>query len=242
MTILPDKSIDMILCDLPYGMTACKWDSIIPLEPMWEQLNRIIKPNGAIVLTASQPFTTTLITSNMKMFKYEMVYKKRPTGHLLSKIRPMQGHENIIVFCKFKEKYNPQMIERTKKELLRLGKMNCLAKGDKIKTERPLNIKHMKKDSYKYKFPSTWIEIKLDQLRKIKHPTQKPVALMEYLINTYTNEGEIVLDFAIGSGTTAVACKRLDRYYIGFEINPEYCKIAKERLEAEESLWDIKEK
>jgi len=233
MKAISDSLLDMCLTDPPYGLTACKWDSIIPLESMWKQLKRIIKSNGAIVMTASQPFTTTLISSNMKMFKYEMVFKKRPVGHLLAKIRPMQGHENILIFCKSKEKYNPQMIKRTKEELSRMGKMNCLSKGDKIKTERALNIKHVKKDNYKYKFPNTWIKIQLDQLQKIQHPTQKPVALMEYLIKTYTNEGEMVLDFAIGSGTTAVAAEKLNRRWIGIEISEEYCEMAKKRIELE---------
>src|SRR5574344_1468143 len=135
MKNIPDKSVDAIICDLPYGTTKCHWDVIVPFDLLWEQYKRIIKDNGAIVLTASQPFTTDLINSNRKMFKYTMVYKKRPTGHLLSKKRPLQGFEDICIFYKKQPIYHPQMIKRTEKELKRLGSMDCMAKDKKIETE-----------------------------------------------------------------------------------------------------------
>jgi len=229
MKQIDDKKIDMILCDLPYGTTTCKWDTVIPFEPLWLQYERIIKDNGTIVLTASQPFTTDLINSNRKWFKYEMVYKKRAVNHLLSKIRPMQAHENILIFCNGNELYNPQMIKRTKEELSRLGKMNCLD-GRKIKTERGFKIVETKADNYDYKYPNTVINVILDQLQKIQHPTQKPVALFEYLIKTYTNEGDLVLDNCIGSGTTAIACLNNNRNFIGMDIEQKYVEIANKRI------------
>lgn len=232
MKQIPDKSIDMILCDLPYGTTSCSWDTIIPFEPLWKEYERIIKDNGVIVLTASQPFTTNLIDSNRKLFKYEMVYKKRAVGHLLSKKRPMQAHENILVFYKKQPTYNPQMVKRTEKELLRLGKMDCLD-GRKIITERGFNIIRKKADSYNYKYPNTIIETIGDQLQELQHPTQKPVALFEYLIKTYTNKGDLVLDNCAGSGTTGVACKNLGRNFILIEKEKKYCEIAKQRLRQE---------
>lgn len=232
MRILPNKSIDMILCDLPYGITACKWDTVIPLEPMWEQLKRVIKLNGAIVLTASQPFTTMLITNNMKMFKYCWIwYKNAGSGFASVKKRPIKYHEDICVFYKKQPTYNPQRITRT--SLSSLARYQTpVGKGNSPRSHGTLkNIGNVQYD-VKTKSPETVLQIKCipnNGGHRI-HPTQKPVALMEYLIKTYTNEGEIVLDFAMGSGTTAVACKRLDRHYIGFEIDPEYCGIAKRRL------------
>jgi len=211
----------MILTDPPYGTTACKWDSIIPLEPMWEQLKRIIKPNGAIVMTASQPFTTTLIASNMKMFKYCWVYRK-PQGvdPFMSKIRPLNDIEDVVVFCKGRTIYNPQLvvgksysITRDKKE--RVNELN----GATFKESTTVNNGS--------RLPKRVIDFK--QERGL-HPTQKPVALMEYLIKTYTNEGETVLDFTMGSGSTGVAAKNLNRNFIGIELDENYFNIAKERI------------
>ena len=224
MAKIPSGSVDMVLTDPPYGTTACKWDSIIPLEPMWEQLKRVIKPNGAIVMTASQPFTTTLIASNMKMFKYCWVWRKeRGTGFQIAKYRPMIEVEDCVVFGNGKGKlstYNPQMIELAtpKKERFAATKSGSspiahLNKGERIATHR---------------YPKNVIEIKRDAGRI--HPTQKPVALMEYLIKTYTNEGETVLDFTMGSGTTGVACKNLGRDFIGIEKDDKYFEIAKSRI------------
>lgn len=225
MRILPDKSIDMILCDPPYGTTACEWDTVIPLELMWEQLKRVVKTNGAIVLTTSQPFTTILIASNMKMFRYCWVWDKViSTGFLNANKMPLKGFEDIPVFYKRLPTYNPYKTkgksfidkrdnpdkERVKKEYL----------GTKPMPTKQVNVGE--------RHPRGIIRISARN-NKPFHPTQKPVALMEYLIKTYTNEGETVLDFAMGSGTTAIACKRLNRHFVGFEINPKYCEIARNR-------------
>jgi DNA modification methylase len=215
MKEIPDGSVDMILTDPPYGTTACKWDSIIPLEPMWEQLKRIIKPNGAIVMTASQPFTTTLIASNMKMFKYCWVWKKsKPTGHLNAKKQPMKTYEDVVVFYGKQCCYNPQGVKPTSKMVSRTNRGNygeCSATTHQTVTGYPRNL---------VEFPS------VDGV----HQTQKPVPLMEYLIKTYTNEGETVLDFTMGSGTTGVACMNLNRKFIGIEMDDKYFDIATDRI------------
>ena len=214
MKEIESGSVDMILADVPYGTTACKWDSIIPLEPMWEQLKRIIKPNGAIVMTASQPFTTTLISSNMKMFKYCWVWHKKTSANVgAARFQPLKTHEDLVVFG---GKYNPQMTK---------GKMRM--KGGKKKggeANGSLPPKYYASDKY---YPVSVLEIKSE---RGLHPTQKPVALMEYLIKTYTNEGETVLDFACGSGTTGVAAKSLNRNFIGIELDEGYFEIAKKRI------------
>ena len=216
MKEIPDGSVDMVLTDPPYGTTACKWDSIIPLEPMWEQLKRIIKPNGAIVMTASQPFTTTLISSNMKMFKYCWVWKKsKPTGHLNAKKQPLKTYEDIVLFYSKQCTYNPQGVRPTDKFVSRTNRGNygeCSKTTRQTVTNYPRNI---------VEFPS------IDGV----HQTQKPVALMEYLIKTYTNEGETVLDFTMGSGTTGVAAQNLNRNFIGIELDEGYFNIAKQRIE-----------
>jgi len=219
MKDIPNKSIDMILCDLPYGTTACKWDTIIPFEPLWEQYKRIIKPNGAIVLTASQPFTSALVMSNPDLFKYQWVWdKKLPTGHLNANKMPMKRHEDILVFCGGKTPYFPTM---------RTGKMRARGGGN----ASPVYGKCVPKKSYSDQYyPTSIIEIhNADQSKKI-HPTQKPVALFEYLIKTYTDEGDLVLDNCAGSGTTGVACKNLNRNYILIEKEQEYIDIINKRL------------
>ena len=233
MDNLPYGSVDMVLTDPPYGTTACKWDSIIPLEPMWEQLKRVIKPNGAIVMTASQPFTTTLIASNMKMFKYCWVWdKKNATNFMSAKLMPLLKTEDICIFslahCNSMSKnnmpYNPQGTQATNKYRHRDN-----AVGGAVGKER----KAVFKGDYTQKvtgYPSSVLEF--DIARKRVHPTQKPVALMEYLIKTYTNEGETVLDFTMGSGTTGVACKNLGRKFIGIELDKGYFDIARERINA----------
>lgn len=215
MKRLPDKSIDMILCDLPYGVTACRWDVIIPLEPMWEQLKRVIKPNSAIVMTASQPFTTILIASNMKMFRYCWVWNKKIGSNFISASKmPLRVTEDIVVFGG--RKYYP--IKRKGKRRFKGGGKQFVGIYGDNKSQKV--TKPYLSDEY---YPTNIIEIS-NALRKGKvHPTQKPVALMEYLIRTYTNKDEIVLDFAMGSGTTALACKKLGRHYIG-------CEIARRRL------------
>ena len=222
MKDIPDKSIDMILCDLPYGTTACKWDTIIPFEPLWKEYKRIIKDNGAIVLTASQPFTSKLVMSNIKMFKYEWIWNKViGSGFQIAKYRPLSQTEDICIFGRGKVKYNPQKIKRDKPIQGYATQSEHLPKGKFDKKMRVYTDKH----------PTTLISF-----RKVKgtiHPTQKPVALFEYLIKTYTNEGDLVLDNCAGSGTTGVACKNLNRNYILIEKEEKYCKIARQRLRQE---------
>jgi site-specific DNA-methyltransferase (adenine-specific) len=216
-------SIDMILADPPYGTTDCKWDTVIPLEPMWEQLKRIIKPNGAIVMTASQPFTTTLIASNIKMFKYCWVWDKiKPSGFQTAKFRPMMRQEDIVVFCKGATKYYPIMTDREKVKK---------SKPYKTSDSSPLKYSDGKNRVYTQKYPQSIIEVSNANQKGKLHPTQKPVALMEYLIKTYTKEGETVLDFTMGSGTTGVACMNTNRNFIGIEIDENYFAIAKEKVE-----------
>lgn len=228
MKEIPDGSVDAIICDPPYGTTACKWDSIIPLELMWNELKRVIKPNGAIVMTANQPFTTTLIASNMKMFKHEIIwFKNVPTGMAQASYAPMKYHESVLVFCKGKiGVFNKQMQERegVGKDCYRYehycGDSNHV-KMDKVK-------KHYNVDLVN---PSSVVLFNTVPNRVGKvHPTQKPVALMEYLIKTYTNKGETVLDFTMGSGTTGVACINTNRKFIGIERDKDYFDIAKNRI------------
>lgn len=225
MKEIPSGSVDMILTDPPYGTTACKWDSIIPLEPMWEQLKRIIKPNGAIVMTASQPFTSVLIVSNVKQFKLEWIWEKsKATGHALCKKRPLKAHESVIVFSGGSELYNPQMTS---------GKPYKSKLGKKESPEFSTGTKRNDNNTgARYPRSVQYFKTSESERNNYNHPTQKPVALMEYLIKTYTNEGETVLDFTMGSGTTGVAAKNLNRNFIGIELDENYFKIAKERIES----------
>lgn len=222
MKKIPDKSIDLILADLPYGTTACKWDTIIPFEPLWEQYKRIIKDNGAIVLTASQPFTSALVMSNPDWFKYQWVWdKKIPSGMSYARFQPMRQHEDVLVFCKGKTIYNAQMIKRDKPI-----KGGGMSKGE---TTNNQNLVALKK-TYDYKNPTSIITF--DKIRKDSlHPTQKPVALFEYLIKTYTNEGDLVLDNCAGSFTTAIAAENTKRNWICMEQLEEYCEIGRRRIE-----------
>lgn len=223
MKEIPDGSIDMILTDPPYGTTACKWDSIIPLEPMWEQLKRIIKPNGAIVMTASQPFTSALGASNIGWLKYTWVWDKvRPSGFQVAKYRPMMRHEDVLVFGKGKVTYNRQMEQRDKPVKGRVASKSLSS---------PLAYNDGIVRTYTEKNPQSILVFNKGSDGKYVHPTQKPVALMEYLIKTYTNEGETVLDFTMGSGSTGVAAKNLNRNFIGIELDEEYFKIAQDRIE-----------
>ena len=224
MPSIPDKSIDMILCDLPYGTTACKWDTIIPFEPLWEQYERIIKDNGAIVLTASQPFTSALVMSNPKMFRCEWIWdKKIPSGMSYARYHPMRRHENVLVFSINTVNYNPQMTNRD---------IPIVQGGNKYSPSAPIQgrkngISHKK--VYDKKQPTTIMPF--DKIRSGSlHPTQKPVALFEYLIKTYTNEGETVLDNCIGSGTTAIAALNTGRFFIGIEKEEKYVEIARKRI------------
>jgi site-specific DNA-methyltransferase (adenine-specific) len=240
MCLIPDKSVDMILCDLPYGngKTACKWDSIIPFEPMWNQYKRIIKDNGAIVLTATQPFASQLINSNIKYFKYELIWDKMIGGaFVLAKKRPLPRHENILIFYKNAPTYNPQMTNADPKNIRPVNKGTNQSEaipvaGGVAKSEKGYNPKKRYPTSI-LKYSSKMAEC--NPLHRV-HPTQKPVALFEYLIETYTNEGETVLDNCIGSGTTAIACINTNRNYIGFEWCPDephdtYFKLANKRIE-----------
>ena len=228
MKEIPDGSVDLILADPPYGTTACKWDSVIPFEPMWEQLKRIIKPNGAIVMTASQPFTTILIASNIADFRHNLVWDKvSPTGHLNAKKKPLLRHEDVVLFSKAKHgvfTYNPQMRKGAYRN-----------KSPKRSTDGVVGrcygtVKHTQDNFNDDYYPTSVYELSTANRLEKLHPTQKPVALMEYLIKTYTNEGETVLDFCIGSGTTGLAAKNLNRKFIGIEKDAGYFEIAKQRL------------
>lgn len=215
MKRIPDKSIDMILCDLPYGTTACKWDEVLDFNKIWKQYERIIKDNGAIVLTASQPFTTKLIDSNIDLFRYCWVWNKKISGNpLLAKHQPLKVHEDICVFSKKRHNYYPQM---------RKGKMRKKGGGRSKLFDMEMSAKYS--DEY---YPISIIEF--SNAKRGVHPTQKPVELFEYLIKTYTNEGETVLDNCIGSGTTAIACMNTNRQFIGFELDKNYYNIAQNRI------------
>jgi site-specific DNA-methyltransferase (adenine-specific) len=228
MKNISNGSIDMILCDLPYGVTACKWDTVIPFCELWEQYNRLIKPNGVIVLTASQPFTSMLIMSNIKDFKYTWTWiKNKKTGFLNAKKQPMRQVEDIVVFYKKQPTYNPQKTYGHKP-------VNSYTKhrpdGDTIgKTKIGLSGGGQT-DRYPANILNFSIVNNDNSNERRYHPTQKPVDLMEYLIRTYTNKDDTVLDNCMGSGTTGVACKNLNRNFIGIELNSEYFKIAEKRI------------
>lgn len=238
MKELPDKSIDMILCDLPYGTTACKWDAVIPFEPLWAQYKRIIKPNAAIVLTASQPFTSALVMSNPKWFKYEWVYRKRCASNFAqAQYAPMKEHEAVLVFAEGKVRYYPikeerqgQGKERAKYAYSDKSRHACGEFVGGIKGELDLE-NDAGNDELRY--PSSVQEFNNRAAGdRGFHPTQKPVALMEYLIRTYTNEGDLVLDNCMGSGTTGVACVNTNRRFIGIEQDEKYFEVAKSRISA----------
>lgn len=229
---LPDNSFDAIICDLPYGTTSCSWDSIIPFEPLWEQYKRVLKENGCAVLFGSQPFTSALIMSNPSWFKYELIWDKNKCGSPgLAKYRPMKTHENICVFAKNKTVYNPQMVA-----------------GEPYKRNPPKSIRC---NNHKYgfsntkgienhgvRYPKSIIPISRDfSAQQQVHPTQKPVPLLEWLVKTYTNENDVVLDNTMGSGSTGVACIKLNRKFVGIEINEDYVNIAKNRISSIGVLW-----
>jgi site-specific DNA-methyltransferase (adenine-specific) len=222
MKAIPDNSIDLILCDLPFGVTDCEWDNIIPFEPLWEQYNRIIKDNGAIVLFSIQPFTTKLIQSNFKMFRYCWYWKKNyKTGAAFAKVQPMRCIEDICVFYAKKPTYNAQGLVRLHKPL---EKKTPSKKGVYKQFEG------IPKKQEFTNYPVNLIPFDGVNTSKREHPTQKPVALLEYLVKTYTNEGETVLDNCMGSGSTGVACVNTGRNFIGIEQNPLYFEIAKKRI------------
>ena len=224
MQSLPDKSIDLILCDPPYGTTACKWDSIIPFEALWKEYNRIIKDDAAIVLFGSEPFSTLLRSSNLKQFRYDWIWEKEQGANfMLCKYQPYKVHEIISVFSKKRHKYFPQMT---------LGKPYVSGKG--TSGDVTGNVQKVQTVNTGQRYPRSIQRFNTDKSKGSFHPTQKPVALLEYLIKTYTNEGEIVLDNAFGSGSTLVAAINTNRHYIGFETDEKYFDIACERVDAAE--------
>jgi site-specific DNA-methyltransferase (adenine-specific) len=229
MKQIPEKSIDMVLCDLPYGTTSNKWDAVIPFDKLWEQYNRLIKPNGVIALTASQPFSSALVMSNPKMFKHEWIWLKNRGSNFANTVRePFKEHEQVLIFSNGKWTYNKQMQERTG------------AGADRIKYD--LNHRSKSENYREFKgregvklsdlrVPSSWQKFNTDTSGI--HPTIKPVALFEYLIKTYTNEGELILDNCIGSGTTAIACGNTNRNFIGIEKDENYFNLANKRIKGE---------
>lgn len=227
MKSIPDASIDAIITDPPYGTTACKWDAVIPFDPMWGQLKRIIKHNGAIVLFGSEPFSSHLRLSNIDWYKYDWIWKKnRHSSPLLAKKQPLRIYENISVFYKNQCSYNPQgLIEINKNMKNSKSSGGEIINGDRGKTQLV--------GEYKQQFTNYPTQvINFDVENNTVHGTQKPIALLDYLIKTYTNENEVVLDFTMGSGTTGVACKNLNRNFIGIEKDDKYFEIAKQRIES----------
>lgn len=240
MQNIPDKSVDAIICDLPYGTTACKWDTIIPFEPLWVQYKRIIKDNGAIVLFGSQPFTSALVMSNPKWFKYQFIWDKKQSGNFqLAKYQPLKVHEDICIFGNGRVNYYPIM------EAADISKN----RPNKKEMGNTTGLKHLSSGIYSYsenrdetkRFPKSILEYharngECNSLNRV-HPTQKPVQLLEYIIKTYTNEGETVLDSTMGSGSTGVAAKQLNRSFIGIEMDDKYFQIASKRInEAQPSV------
>lgn len=227
MKDIPDKSIDLILCDLPYGTTACKWDIVIPFELLWEQYNRIIKDNGAVVLFGSEPFSTLLRMSNIKNFKYDWIWEKEQGANfMICKYQPYKVHEIISVFSKNKHMYIPQMTR---------GKPYISRKGTSGDITR--NVVKVQTKNNGTRYPRSVQRFSTDKAKGSLHPTQKPVALLEYLIKTYSNEGDIVLDNCMGSGSTGVAAVNTNRNFIGIELDDKYFEIAKTRInEAIEQL------
>lgn len=228
MKEIPNGSVDMVLCDLPYGTTACAWDSIIPFEALWEQYWRVCKPNAALVLTASQPFTTALIASQMGRFKYTWVWvKDKPSNFALANRQPLKYHEDVCVFYAKQPTYNKIMEPRKGS-----GKSRIKYVVDNSKRQSDhLDIKDAPKFYGELRNPSSVQEVSTGRRQDIRHPTQKPVALFEYLIRTYTNERDTVLDNTMGSGTTGVACNNTGRKFIGIERDPGYFEIAQKRIQ-----------
>ena len=223
MKDIEDKSVDMILCDLPYGTTKCKWDSVIPFEPLWEQYNRIIKDNGAIVLFGSEPFSSALRMSNIKDYKYDLKWQKdQGSDFMLAKKKPLKDYEDIAVFYKKQPTYNPQMREGFKEWTKKDSGNNVIGHLDKQEKAQ------IKQSIGNKRYPISIL--KFNRIRNGLHPTQKPVELLEWLITTYTNENEVVLDNAMGSGSTGEACLRTNRNFIGIEKDDKYFNIAYNRI------------
>lgn len=235
MNRIPDKSVDMILCDLPYGTTSCKWDVVIPFKPLWVQYERVIKDNGAIVLTGSQPFTTDIINSNRKIFRYELIWEKSSASNFLdASKKPLKAHENILVFYRSPPIYNPQKWKVDEKFLDRRKNHNACVNNNTTYGKFHKENRYVDKGE---RYPLSVISIN-NHWSKGMHPNQKPVPLFSYLIRTYTNPGDLVLDNCMGSGTTAISCIQEGRNYIGFEWSPskphdQYYKEAIQRIEKE---------
>ena len=227
--------VDAIITDPPYGTTACKWDTVIPFDEMWERLNKLVKPNGAIVLFGSEPFSSQLRCSNLKNYKYDWVWNKKLAGNgILAKKQPLKIHENVIVFNS--KIYIPQMTKgKLRKKMTNNPKISEINGGDGVK-----RATETFNDQY---YPTSIQEFSMANLRRNRlHPTQKPVDLLEYLIKTYTNENDIVLDFTMGSGSTGVACVNINRKFVGIELDEKYFEIAKERIkEAQDNKNNIDE-
>ena len=224
MKSIPDKSIDAIICDLPYGTTACKWDIVIPFEPLWKQYKRIIKDNGAIVLFGQEPFSTMLRASNINEYKYDWIWDKvKPGAFASAKYQPLRQHELISVFYKNFGAYNPQMIARDKVKTSKQYSESLSAKCTIDDLDR----------TYTHLYPKTILKYSNANQNGKVHPTQKPVNLLEYLVKTYTKISDTVLDNCMGSGTTGIACKNLGRNFIGIEKDESYFAIAKSRIEGD---------
>ncbi len=250
MPLIPDASVDMILCDLPYGITACDWDTPIDPDRLWEQYKRIVKPKAAIVLTGSQPFTSKLVMSNLKWFKYEWIWEKNcPTGFANADYMPMKNHESVLIFCSLKTKFNKQLTRTLINDReTKNGKINCIVGTANL--DRTTGMKNVIGKVIELKEnvnPRTVVKFSVEpHSQGLFHPTQKPVKLFEYLIRTYTDEGDLVLDNCIGSGSTAVAALNTGRNFIGIELSPEYCEIARKRVintkKRKKGLFSIRER
>jgi len=240
MQELEAQSFDAVICDEPYGTTNCSWDAVIPLVPMWRELKRLIKPRGAIVLFGSQPFTSALIGSNFEQFKYELIWdKERGNEPQMANIRPMKRHENIIVFCDGTPRYNPQMriLETPDFRKARGARIN---RADGTGLSILSGSTNDQDTLYVARFPTSVLPFENGNQNNKSHPSQKPLALMEYLIRTYTNEGDTILDFTCGSGTTLLAAKKLGRKAVGIERDLYYCEVTVKRLKPvfEQALID----
>ena len=232
MEAIPDDSIDMVLCDMPYGTTECKWDKTLDLTVVWTHINRITKNNAAICLFSAQPFTTILINSNLKNYRTEWIWEKpAATGFLNAKIQPLRAHENIIVFYRKKPTYNPQITHGHPRKTASRKNVNSECYGDAIK------MQHYDSTS---RYPRDVIVFPSDKQLVSLHPTQKPVSLCEYFIKTYSNENDVILDFTMGSGTTGIACLNTNRKFIGIEKDDKYFELAKSRIEQYRNQLEIK--
>ena len=227
MAEIPDGSVDMVLTDPPYGTTACKWDAVIPFEPMWAEVKRVLKPNGAAVFTATQPFSSALGASNLPWLRYSWSWHKAHTGQLNAKRMPLKNIEDVLVFYLNQPTYNPQFGAGEPYTVRRKGYKGSECYGSQVDHDTVSDGR---------RYPMQDLHFRNKESGGNIHPTQKPVALMEYMIRTYTNEGEVVLDFTMGSGTTGVACVNTKRFFIGVERDEKYFNIAKARIEAAKAL------